>query len=54
MQAPRYINTSLVHKKNMQYAKEIHEKRLQNIKSRKSGLYDYSIEPIAFPHIKNR
>ena len=38
MQAPKYINTNIIFQKNGQHTKEIHEKKLQSIKSRKSGI----------------
>lgn len=55
MQAPKYIDTSISQHKSLQHAQEIHEKKLQSIKSRKPSNSISIIsknEKIDFRHLK--
>lgn len=55
MFAPKYINTNIIHQQNLQYSKQLHEKKLQYIKSRKSDLSSLNLQdPSKQMHIKSR
>lgn len=55
MQAPKYIESNISYKKSLQHAQELHEKKLQSIKTRKPYSYlDPKNSPKKLPQLKIR